>query len=128
MEKQNENQEQPVIVEETAAECIERLKAELAASEQICEAHEAQLLRIRNREQEVDRAFHLVLDQLGIHEWLVQKIEGNFDFMERREICDRIEERIDEAKEEGGQIARDEIQEMIDESIRDIELVTEISY
>jgi len=127
MEIENENQEL-LTIEETAAECIERLKSELAESEQTSEARKAQLLRIRDREQEVDRAFHLVLDQLGIHEWLVQKIEEHFDFMERNSIVDLIEERIEGAKEDAQDIAKDSIQEMIDESIRDIELVTEISY
>ena len=125
METENENQEL-VTIEETAAECIERLKAELAASEQTSEARKAQLLRIRAREQEIDRAFHLVLDQLGIHEWLVQKIQENFDFMERREICDRIEERIDEAKEEGQEIAKDQIREMIEETLNDATFDTSI--
>jgi uncharacterized protein (UPF0305 family) len=125
MEIENENQEL-VTIEETAAECIERLKAELAASEQTSEARKAQLLRIRAREQEIDRAFHLVLDQLGIHEWLVQKIQENFDFMERREICDRIEERIDEAKEEGQEIAKDQIREMIEETLNDATFDTSI--
>jgi len=99
MEIENEN----IVPIESDAECIKRLEAEL--------------LRTRNREKRVDRAFHMVLDQLGIHEWVVEKIQGNFDFMERMDITDLIDERVEKIQGNFDFMERMDIIDLIDERI-----------
>lgn len=126
MEIENENQDQPVIVEETAAECIERLKHELARAEDKAAMRMQEVLRMRATANSIDDSFHRVLDFLGGDEWIIKKVQDNFDFIDRQQIRDLIDERIDEAKEEGQEIAKEKIQEMIEETLNNATFDTSI--
>ena len=153
IENENENENQPITFKETAIECVDRLRRELAELKRENE----HLTRDRNvfrnstlaRREEAFAAFGkmpFLLDwvesiaedvlKLRSEDYLdqqdvdnsIEEFIGDSDLISQSEIESLIEFSIDEAKEEAQTIATDSIQEMIDESIRGIELVTEISY
>ena len=115
MEIENENQDQPVIVEETAAECIERLKSELAESQQTSESRRLELIRLSEQMDFIEEEAFIAFG----------KIPFLLDWVESI-VKDKIDLAIDEAKEEGQEIAKDQIREMIEETLNDATFDTSI--
>lgn len=114
MEIENENQDH-VTIEETAAECIERLKSELAESEQTSESRRLELYRLSEQIDDIrEEAFTAFCQIPYLLEWVESVVK------------DKIDLAIDEAKEEGQEIARDEIQEMINDTLNDATFDTSI--
>ena len=151
MEKENENQDQPVIIEETAAECIERLKSELAESERVNKIREVEIdvlrQRIDEKREEALTAFGQIPYLLTwvesiVEDYVNMKLDDYMDshdtekvideriedaeLVSQREIENMIEFAIDEAKEEGQEIAKDSIQEMINDTLNDATFDTSI--
>ena len=117
MERENENQdqEQPVIIGETAAECIQRLKSELAEAKQTSESRRLELYRLSEQIDDIREEAFTAFCQIP---YLVEWVESI--------VKDKIDLAIDEAKEEGQEIARDEIQEMINDTLNDATFDTPI--
>ena len=157
MERENENQdqEQPVIIGETAAECIQRLKSELAEAKQTSESRRLALSKLSEQiddiEEEALSAFcripylmqwveNIVEDSLNlklkhymdsddIERAIDERLEmdkEDSDFVSHRGIEDMIEFAIDEAKEESQEIAKEKIQEMIDDTLNNATFDTSI--
>jgi hypothetical protein len=114
MEIENENQEH-VTIEETAAECIDRLKRELLEEKKTSESRRLELIRQRSIfEDQREEAF----TAFGQIPYLLDWIESI--------VKDKIDLAIDEAKEEGQEIAKDQIQEMINDTLNDATFDTSI--
>tara|TARA_R100001086_G_scaffold154623_1_gene82501 strand:- start:1225 stop:1575 length:351 start_codon:yes stop_codon:yes gene_type:complete len=114
MEKQNENQDH-VTIEETAAECIERLKSELAEAKETSEIRRLELTRLS---EQIDDIEEEALIAFGRIPYLMQWVENI--------VKDKIDLAIDEAKEESQGIAKDQIREMIEEILNDATFDTSI--
>ena len=114
MEIENENQEH-VTIEETAAECIERLKAELAESQQTSEIRRLELIRQRENLEDYREQAYTAFGQIP---YLLDWIESI--------VKDKIDLAIDEAKEDSQHIAKEKIQEMINDTLNDATFDTSI--
>ena len=114
MEIENENQEH-VTIEETAAECIERLKAELAEAKETSESRRLELYRLSEQIDEIREEAFTAFCQIP---YLVEWVESI--------VKDKIDLAIDEAKAEGQEIAKDQIREMIEETLNDATFDTSI--
>ena len=114
MEIENENQEH-VTIEETAAECIERLKAELAEAKETSESRRLELYRLS---EQIDEIREEAFTAFGQVPYLLDWVESI--------VKDKIDLAIDEAKEEGQEIAKDQIREMIEETLNDATFDTSI--
>jgi hypothetical protein len=150
MEKENENQDH-VTIEETAAECIERLRAELAESERVSNIRQVELKRLSERIDNIEEEALIAFGRIPyLMQWVENIVEDYVnmkldDYMDshdtekvideriddaelvsQREIENMIEFAIDEAKEEGQEIAKDSIQEMIDATLNNATFDTSI--
>ena len=114
MEIENENQDH-VTIEETAAECIERLKSELAEAKETSECRRLTLISLS---EQIDNIQEEAFTAFGQVPYLLDWVES----IEK----DKIDFAIDEAKEESQEIAKDQIREMIEETLNDATFDTSI--
>jgi hypothetical protein len=151
MEIENENQDQPVIIEETAAECIERLKAQLAESERVSNNRQIELKRLSERIDDIEEEALIAFGRIPyLMQWVENIVEDYVnmkldDYMDshdtekvideriddselvsQREVENMIEFAIDEAKGDSQQIAKEKIQEMIDDTLNNATFDTSI--
>ena len=152
IENENQDQEQPVIIGETAAECIQRLKSELAEAKQTSESRRLALSKLSEQiddiEEEALSAFGRIpylmqwvenivedyvnmklddyLDSHDTEKVIDERIE-DAELVSQREVENMIEFAIDEAKGDSQQIAKDQIQEMIDATLNNATFDTSIN-